>query len=195
MKSTENQTQSQDAAAAVRPVSPARRRLLRGGLIGAPALLALKSTPVMACSCRLPSGFSVSGNLSNNQGLACSAPGKLPSYWKTHFDGNGNYNGSNCNKAENFSKYFTCGGSYTDKTLHTCVSTVSQVDHQAMAVACYVQGCSEGGSTFPLPWTIRDVWNQGVLGSGYPVPGSTAIWDKDKSIKYLKYLTGQSLTS
>jgi len=196
MKSSEDQTQSQDTASAADParlVSATRRRLLRGGMVGVPAMLALKSTPVMACNCTLPSGFSVSGNASHNQGATCSAPGNKPSWWKNQYNSNGCYNGSSCYKTEKFSKYFSCG-SYSDKTLHNCLSVSDQKNHQAMAIACYLQGCSEGGSHFPLASTVRDIWNQGVIGNSYPVPGSTAVWNKDKCVAYLKYLTGQTLS-
>ena len=192
MKSTEDQTQSLDTADAAPPVrlaSPMRRRLLRGGMIGAPALLALKSTPVMACNCTLPSGFSVSGNASHNIAKTCTSPGYKPTYWQTRCNTAGCYTGSSCYKTENFSKYFTCNSTYTDKTLHNCLG--SDTDHRGMAVACYLQGCSEGGSHFPLASTVKDVWNLGVIGNNYPVPGSTAVWNKTQSLAYLRYLTGQ----
>ncbi|XHS79250.1 hypothetical protein ACFJGW_04565 [Burkholderiaceae bacterium UC74_6] len=188
MKSSENQkTQSQDAA---KPASPSRRRLLRAGAIGAPALLALKSTPVMACNCKLPSGFSVSGNASHNQGSTCSSPGKTPTWWSGQCDSNGYYSGTSCNKTHQYSTYFTCTTTYKDKTLNTCLKT-SDTDHQSMAMACYLQACTEGGSHFPTNQTVKDIWNQGVCGAGYPVPGSSSTWNKNQCLSYLQYLTGQ----
>ena len=192
MKSSENQTQSPDTAAAalpVRPVSPSRRRLLRGGLIGAPALLALKSTPVMACNCALPSGFSVSGNNSNNARLGCRQPASQPGWWPNQVGGNGCYGKSSCKPGDSFSTHFVCTG-YSSNKLSTHLAATSST--QAMFLACYFQACSDGGTQFPLPATLKDVWEKGVCGSGYPVPGSTAVWDSTKSIAYLKFLTGQS---
>lgn len=66
--------------------SEGRRKLIRGALVGAPILLALKSTPVLACNCKLPSGFSTSGNLSRNGGATCTQPAYKPSYWKSHYN-------------------------------------------------------------------------------------------------------------
>ena len=43
-----------------------RRKLIQTGLAGAPLLMALKSVPALAADCKQPSGFSASGNLSQN---------------------------------------------------------------------------------------------------------------------------------
>ncbi|MBV8502987.1 MAG: hypothetical protein JO006_14885 [Paucibacter sp.] len=194
MKSNEARKPSQDTAEAALPArltSPARRRLLRGGLASAPALLALKSTPVMACNCKLPSGFSVSGNASRNQGKSCTSPGGTPSYWRPRYDASGCYTGTaSCYKYENFSKYFTCGG-YTDGNLDGCLGA-GDADHRAMATACYLAACSNGGAYFPSCDTVKKIWNLGIIGSGYPVPGSSAIWKQADCLAYLKYLTGQA---
>jgi hypothetical protein len=192
MKSSEDPSQSEDTAAAAAPArlgSPARRRLLRGGMVAAPALLALKATPVMACNCKLPSGFSVSGNASGAQSQICSPPGCTPKTWQTQCNSSGCYTGSSCYRTDYFSKYFTCG-TYTDKTLDYCLG-YSNTDHRALATACYLQACSDGGAYFPTTNVIRDIWNMGVIAGAYPVPGSTAVWTKATCIAYLTYLTGQ----
>lgn len=88
-----------------------RRKLLRGGLIGAPVLLALKSTPVLACNCKLPSGFSTSGNLSRNGGKpsTCTDPAKGPSWWSSHVEKNQKFTGTNISKNTAFNSVFTGG--------------------------------------------------------------------------------------
>ena len=191
MKSSENQTQSQDTA---KPVSQTRRRLLRAGAIGAPALLALKSTPVMACNCKLPSGFSVSGNNSHNSGATCSSPGYKPSAWRNNplcDTGNG-YQGSSCKKGDKFNTCFSSYSGYTNDTLDKCLTNDS--DHRGMAASCFLLACSQGGSHFPTTQTVQNIWNQGVCGPGYPVPGSSVTWNKNQCLSYLQYLTGQKPT-
>jgi hypothetical protein len=64
------------------PTSPAgsRRRLLRGGLAAAPALLTLASRPVLATQTCFPGSASVSANASRTAaGLACR--GRTVNYW------------------------------------------------------------------------------------------------------------------
>jgi hypothetical protein len=198
MKSSENQTQSQDTAAPAteaRLSSPARRRLLRAGAIGAPALLALKSTPVMACNCKLPSGFSTSGNASRNaSSTACAQPGYKPTTWRysPYCDSKtGVYQYTTCQKGEKFSKYFSCTG-YTDAVLDTCLGADN--DHRGMAMAGFLMACSQGGTNYPTKTTIQNIWNQGVCGSGYLVPGTTVTWNRNKCLSYLQYVTGQTPT-
>ncbi len=63
-------------------VSDSRRRLIQGGIAGAPLLMVLKSTPALATySCKQPSGFSVSGNLSQPGSQTCDQYYKQPSQW------------------------------------------------------------------------------------------------------------------
>ncbi len=58
----------------------ARRRILAGGLAGAPLILTLTSRPALASHCS-PSGMA-SGNLSKVHEVECA--GRTPGYWKTH---------------------------------------------------------------------------------------------------------------
>lgn len=58
----------------------ARRRILAGGLAGAPLLLTLSSRPAFATHCS-PSGME-SGNMSRGHDVECL--GLTPGYWKTH---------------------------------------------------------------------------------------------------------------
>lgn len=83
-----------------------RRRLIRGGLVGVPVLLALKSTPVLACNCKLPSGFSTSGNLSRNRGKTCTDPAKGPSWWPNQIGSNKKFNGTSIHKDTKFNSIF-----------------------------------------------------------------------------------------
>ena len=197
MNTSEDQSKPEgsapEAGAGARPaVSGSRRRLLRGGLAAAPALLALKSAPVMACNCKIPSGFSASGNLSRNAGAPCSQPGGTPTYWKDrcgsskpHY-----YNSTTCKRDQMFTSCFG-KGSYTDYSFNNCLAR-GDSDHQGLAVACYLQACIYGGTNFPTTQMVKDIWNNGVCGSGYKPTTTSAAWNKTQCISYLKYLTGQS---
>jgi hypothetical protein len=63
------------------PTLPAaRRRLLRGGLATAPALLTLVNLPVMAATCRTPSA-ALSASLSRPNAGVFECTGKSPASW------------------------------------------------------------------------------------------------------------------
>lgn len=193
--------------ASTRGVSATRRNLLRGGLAGAPALLALKSTPVVACTCKLPSGFTVSGNLS--QGLKnCVDRARRASTWVSS---------TNCKTASPYPYYsgtttFTIykgtlvgtgtGGTGTPLGLTTTGYAGTTVGDwlalgddsvQGMLMACYLESVVSGGANFPTTAMIKSMWNTGVQGTGYIVPNQVAKWNKDQVLGYLRYLTGKAV--
>jgi len=185
-----------EVAAGQRPaVSGSRRRLLRGGLAAAPALLALKSTPVMACNCKAPSGFSASGNLSHNV-ARCDAPSGTPSNWQGKC-GNSNpwaYGTTGCKRDDKFTSCsFSKSASYPDDTLGTCLGK-GNTNHQALAVACYLQACIYGGAGFPTKSMIQTLWNAGICPttSTFRPNASSPVWSKTQCVNYLLYLSGQA---
>jgi hypothetical protein len=95
----QNGTNEPPVVEAGEKTSESRRKLVRGVLLGAPILLALKSTPVLACNCKLPSGFSTSGNLSRNGGATCTQPAHNPSYWPSHIGWDKKFTGTGVNLA------------------------------------------------------------------------------------------------
>ncbi|HEY4084006.1 MAG TPA: hypothetical protein VGM81_25230 [Burkholderiaceae bacterium] len=200
MKPSENESKLEGSAQATPPVagsvvpSGSRRRLLRGGLAAAPALLALKTTPVMACNCKVPSGFSTSGNLSHNQGKTCAAPGTKPSGWKNNCGSQNPYYYNGCGTAakrgDMFKTCFTNSTSYTNHNFDTCLGR-GDADDQALAVACYLQAITSGGGNFPTTQQVKDIWNLGVCGSGYRPNNQSTYWSKAQCLSYFKYLTGQ----
>ncbi|MBV8603302.1 MAG: hypothetical protein JO224_01330 [Pelomonas sp.] len=182
---------------------PSRRRLLRGGLVAAPAVLALKSTPVLACNCKLPSGFSVSGNLSHGGAKNCTQPTSTPSGWSGRCSGSPLcYNSTNWRTTDHFGGASGggtkgCGlvtnGTYGNHPLATCLN-LGDSHPQALATACYLEGWRSGsldGSTgFPHYSTIAAVWNGYCAGSYSPTAGVT--WNQTQIHNYLLYLTGQA---
>ena len=180
---------------------PARRRLLRAGLMGAPALLALKSTPVLACNCKLPSGFSASGNVSRMGagGKNCAAPCAKPSGWKGSTYTNSTkgtcYRQATTIKPTSYFKDcgFTGGKSGKFQNIDSCDTVLSRGDKDISALICaaYLEACNSGGSQFPGPAIIQNMWNQGVCGAGYTVT-TGVVWKEAQVLQYLLYATNQA---
>lgn len=193
-------TQGPELGAEPARMNASRRRLLRGGLAAAPAILALKTTPALACACKLPSGFSVSGNQSVKGGAGCDKPTNLPSAWRTAlttttpkcFSGTAVQPTARFDSLKPGGVGFTTNPTYTAaRTLDACLSR-GAADPQAMIVAVYLQSLVNAGSQFPLPTVVREIWNKGVIGGAYyPTSATSPVWDSANSIKYLRYLTGQ----
>lgn len=193
---------AQPAPVAARGVSQSRRSLLRAGAIGAPALVALKATPVMACNCKQPSGFSVSGNLSRTGTKNCVDGATKPSGWKTTKCSSSNpynYSGTTISKNNYFtsltgtgSRTFQTNTAYTNQKLDAVLGR-GDSDPQALIVAVYLDAVITGGANFPSKEKIIDMWNQAIIGSsGYqPTTTSSTRWYRDDVIKYLMYLTKQ----
>lgn len=177
--------------------SPRRRKLLRGAAIGTPALLALKSTPVMACNCKLPSGFSASGNLSRTGTKNCAAPCSKPSTWK---GSTYQYNKTDrCYNDKTTIKTTTafkdCGFSISKfSSGDSCDTVLGRGDRDIAALMCaaYLESLRSAGTGFPNSTIVKNMWNFGVCGSGYTVsPG--IVWKEDKVLQYLLYVTGQAV--
>lgn len=183
---------------------PSRRRLLRGGLIAAPAVLALKSTPVLACNCKLPSGFSVSGNLSHAGSNTCTQPTSKPSGWASCGNTNGGcYTPTTWKQVDCFGQKtpstgnsgcgLTTNGTYTNVVLSKCL-TLGDTHPQALAAACYLQACSTGvvtGTGFPSQAIVSALWTSYCNGSNYS-PSAGVTWNQTQILNYMLYLTGQT---
>jgi len=160
-----------------------RRKLVQVGLAGAPLLMALKSTPVLAANCKNPSGFSASGNLSRPNDYKCLDFQSLGlSYWVTWL---------NNHPADNVA--FTVIGTPQDVSVTDLASALAkgQTNIHALAAAAYLNAVKTSG--FPInAATLSAMWAQGVVsgGGGYkPIPNATA-WFSDTVAAYLRYLLG-----
>lgn len=204
-------TPEQPAAVAARGVSQTRRNLLRAGAIGAPALVTLKPASVVACSCKLPSGFSVSGNLSRGP-KNCADPSETASIWRPRVTKTQVGKDSSGNPVYEY-RYTTKGnvvltihkataltstlgiktGSYGGATVSDWMGAADNAD-TGLFMACYVTAWAHAnGSNFPFKETLRDMWNAAVIdGTGYTVANQSKKWNKDQVIGYLKFLTGQT---
>ena len=181
------ETPEAQLAAAANGVSKTRRNLLRAGAIGAPALIALKPASVIACDCKLPSGFTVSGNLSRGP-KNCAAPGRKASAWRTNKPSP--YGA--CKDLTVSSLTFNLVAPYTGTTVDSWLAK-GDTSEQGLVMACYLEAMASGND---LNWPKKDkfvaMWNQGIVGSGYTPKNQTVAWTKAKVISYLMFLTGQA---
>jgi hypothetical protein len=194
-------------APGARGLSSARRRaLLRAGVVGAPTVMALASSPAMATtSCKLPSGFSVSGNLSRTGGKNCtSLPCSKPSVWNNSTNCPGSayqYKTTGVYKAHTFngvlcgSSRFGYNGTYPNSTWGTCLGTGSRDTHvQALACAVYLHAKANGGAGFPTQLTVMKMWNDAVItGVGYVPSAGAKAWNSTDVKNYFLYLTNQAV--
>lgn len=193
----DNQPVSQ-ASPEVSPVagpvpSGSRRRLLRGGLAAAPALLALTSTPVLACNCKLPSGFTASGNFSQTGSYNCAAPGRKPTGWKLAVDVQTNkFSGTDVTKSTTFASVFGGSDNTTFWSLF-CLSNANS-DSRALAAAVYLQSIVNGGYQFPYMSLVQKMWKD-TEGAGRftAVTAPVVTWSRAEVVTYFKYLTGLSV--
>lgn len=152
-----------------------RRKLVQAGLAGAPLLLALKSTPVLASNCKSPSGFSVSGNMSRPGDYVCTEfNGRGVSYWKTQLTNNSSLNIS----------YATAFGS-DPKNIGTLLDALNRSDVYSKAAAVYLNA-----SAGERP-AIQAVVNQGLESSAGYVPSVGAkAWHAFEVEAYFNYMLG-----
>ncbi|RZJ02184.1 MAG: hypothetical protein EOP39_23160 [Rubrivivax sp.] len=149
-------------------------------------MIALKPAAVMACDCKMPSGFTVSGNLSRgNKG--CASPGRRPSQWVSSYSTL--YNSYKNKKASDI--LLTTTTTYANGTLASWLNK-GDSNEQALIVACYLEALASGNdANWPKKDKFVAMWNQGVIGNSYTPPNQTTPWGKAKVISYLKFLTGQ----
>ena len=166
----------------VEEASAGRRKLIRSGMIGVPVLLALKSTPVLACNCKLPSGFSTSGNLSRNGGATCLDPAKGPSYWKTNVGADAKFNNTGVPKTTAFNSIF--GGSDTTSFLAILQGSTN---FASLAVAAYLD---VKASMFVTASGITTANIQQMWAGTYVPPGALKAWSLAQSENYLRYTMG-----
>lgn len=164
------------------PASTRRRKLLRGGLIGAPAVLALHATPVRASNCKLPSGFSVSGNQSRPDQYACTKTRK-PTDWPNNVVDN-KYSGTSVKPGDWFQTYFT--SEPTPNVRMRDVLVESSVRSKAAAVLLNAASGQLPGLTVDM---AKNMYNLGIRGSGYS-PTAGVTWNAATVEAYFNYILG-----
>lgn len=191
--------EAQPAAVAAPGVSRIRRNLLRAGALGAPALVALKPAPAIACNCKLPSGFTVSGNASRKL-YNCQDPADKPLTWKGRYKRVSGkdcyYKGAYTLNIHRGTKVTSLGficGSYGNDTTTVNAWLDGELTPTGLIMACYLEAAVAGNdTTFPQKQKFVDMWNNAVVNTtGYTVANQVKKWDKDQVIGYLKFLTAQ----
>lgn len=161
-----------------------RRKLIRGGLIGAPVLIALKTTPVLATTnCKLPSGFSTSGNLSRHRGDPCERPVNGPTWWPSQIVSN-KFTGTGISKNTKFNDIFTPS---TNANSFLVVLN-SGVNFASLVVAAYLDFKSSSFIPGISEADIKKMWS-----GTYKPPGSISNWSLAEGENYLRYVMGQPL--
>ncbi len=168
--------------------SEGRRKLIRGALVGAPILLALKSSPVLACNCKLPSGFSTSGNLSRNGGATCTQPAYKPSYWKSHYNhSTKKFSGIYSSTIKTTTPFKDVFGGNDARTFlevlglgDTVFSALVAAAYLGIKAGHFVSGVSESN--------IKQMWSNTYIPLGNTIP-----WNAIECTDYLKYVMGLPL--
>ena len=160
-----------------------RRRLIQTGLAGAPLLMALKSVPALAAECKQPSGFSASGNLSQNGTTPCSPKVNGVAYWQTQVTTDPT-KVPDVDKA--FSAIFSASPGVTDTLGTILTSTGSPI--QKKIVAAYFSA-STGSPLFNAAQAVA-MWNEGVIGGAFhPNPSVPSVsWGPVEVEAYLNYV-------
>ena len=182
MHKPESESPSQASVAQQLPAT-GRRRLIQGGLSAGPLLLTLAGRPAYA-TCKQPSGFSISGNLSRPEAFACndSKMGKKPGEWYT----TGTWPCDRTNtKVSSLSG--ATSGSDTTTTLVSCLAPgSSRTEVEKYIIAAYLNALNN--RTPSNPTEVRKMW-QYRTGNYSPVPGVT--WTSQQLLSYLKHTTGE----
>lgn len=174
----------QSSIAADAQTSENRRKLIRGGLIGAPVLLALKTTPVLATTnCKLPSGFSTSGNLSRHRGQPCEQPATGPGWWPSQINLKDKFKKTGVPTSTPFNAIF--GGTDSRSLLDVLGSGIN---FASLVVAAYLDWKSSSFIPGVSDADIRNMWN-----GTYKPPGSINYWTLAEGENYLRYVMGQTL--
>ena len=171
-KSAAPQVATSDSAVAQK----SRRRLVQAGLAGAPLLMALKSTPVLASNCKSPSGFSVSGNMSRPGDYVCTDfNGRGVSYWKTQLANEANLN----------IPYATAFGS-DPHTIGSLLDALNRGDIYSKAAAVYLN------ASVSERIAIVDIVNLGLESAGGYIPPTAGAkpWHAAEVEAYFNYLLG-----
>jgi len=184
VKSENQEIIDQQSGQSTRVVYGNRRKLIRGGVIGIPTLLVLKSTPVLASNCKLPSGFSVSGNLSQTGMNQCSQPALKPTQISSadplrlkKFAGNINYGHAGLVLPSGFASDYKLG------------AALSAGGDLALIAAAYINATNGVFAPGATNIMVRSMWNQTASGGTY-VATTGVSWTRTDVISYLNYVMG-----
>lgn len=173
--------QSKDEAETVK--SEGRRKLVQGGMLAVPVLMALKSTPALAVNVKQPSGFSTSGNLSNPSVVAAADRANGPVYWVAAYGNNNKFNGTGNPGVRTDTTFKSIFTTSSDTTSLLAVLQ-SGINTQSVFVSAYLDVRANGFVPGITVSKLQDMWN----GNFSPVLG--IIWTRADSETYLRYTMG-----
>lgn len=169
-------------------IASTRRKFVHRGMLGAPVLLVLKSAPVLAASCKEPSGFSVSGNFSQTNSNQCADPAPQPNSLRGDALASKKFAGNSSNGAELAIPPVLPGNkNASNYTLGDALAGVTS--DPAVVAAAFINATKLQFSGVSAT-IVRSMWNDTANGTYTPTAGVT--WHRDDVIKYLKYHMGMS---
>lgn len=163
-----------------------RRRLIQGGLAGAPLLMALTSVPALAADCKQPSGFSASGNFSQNGNAACTSKVNGVKFWQDYCNANPAPGGGAVDSMT-FSGVFTATSGVTS-TFRSILTTSAGTPLQKKIVAAWLSA-NAGTALFTKDIVVK-MWNDVVVGGAFH-PSATmpsVTWGALQVEQYLDYV-------
>jgi hypothetical protein len=200
--SVDHTPQTGPALGSTSSVALDRRRLLRGGLAGAPLLLTLASKPVSATTCTQASSFASINMSRPDRAYSCS--GRTPGYWKQEgkfwdwplpaycpsantVAGNGTaqpvYNPPLNATPTKFNDVFGAAGGYPDKTLLDVLKMPgNDLGRDALArhIVAAVLNAADGitPATVLSESAVKNIWASFVA-KGYYEPTAGIKWYAD----------------
>jgi hypothetical protein len=178
-----------------------RRRLLRGGLAGAPVLLSLSSRSVMACHSTTPSAF---GSISASRpDVLVALSGQPPSYWcdsncysqwpspyfPTTRSGSGGHTATKFNSIFSNSPF-----SSTTTLLDVLKKTGSSTNLVASCiVAALLNGASGRTSAVLNVSQVKSMWNEFIT-KGYFEPTAGVKWYAQSPVTAMMTAGGGGIT-
>lgn len=162
-----------------------RRRLIQGGLAGAPLLMALTSVPALAAECKQPSGFSASGNFSQNGTTACSPKMNGVKFWQDFCTATPAPT-THPVDTKTFSGVFTATTGVTATFRNILMTSGTPI--QKKIVAAWLS--ANAGSSLFTAITAVKMWNDGIVGGAFH-PSATmpsVTWNAAQVELYLDYV-------
>lgn len=167
----------QEPAASRDIPSDSRRRLIKGGIAGAPVLMTILSRPALGQQCLTPSAFG-SGNLSRPGGGDQPCNGAVPGYWIAH---TGSWPGGYATTTK-FTDVFGSGGGFTNETL---LAVLGGSNALASNIVAALLNAASGRNVAPTVGVVKGIWSE-FVSSGYFSPTAGVQWNDSQIIFYLQ---------
>jgi hypothetical protein len=158
--------------------SPARRRLIKGGLAGAPVLMTVVARPALGQQCLTPSAFG-SGNLSRPGGGGVPCNGATPGYWIGHV---AEFPAA-FPPTKSFTSVFGSGGGISSNS--SLLDMLSGGNPLASNIVAAFLNAVSGRNVTPSADVVKGIWGE-VVTTGHFSPVAGVTWLAADIIAYLQ---------